>query len=138
MEHVDEIRLGDLAINIRDKRGDFFARGNYGEDFIIYFKGKPLKYKNRQLVYKNRVLSPSLQIKASEAADSASSYLFILTALHVLHMIVTLIFLVIVLINSFSNKYNSGNYIQILTTGVFWHFLGILWLYLLLFLVFIH
>ena len=138
MEHVDEIRLGDLAINIRDKRGDFFARGNYGEDFIIYFKGKPLNYKNRQLVYKNRVLSPSLQIKASEAADSASSYLFILTALHVLHMIVTLIFLVVVLINSFSNKYNSGNYIQILTTGVFWHFLGILWLYLLLFLVFIH
>jgi cytochrome c oxidase subunit 3 len=138
MEHVDEIRLGDLAINIRDKRGDFFARGNYGEDFTIYFKGKPLKYKNRELVYKNRVLSPSLQIKAAEAADAASSYLFILTALHVLHMIITLFFLVVVVINSFSNKYNSNNYLQILTTGVFWHFLGILWVYLLLFLVFIH
>jgi cytochrome c oxidase subunit 3 len=138
MEHVDEIRLGDLAINIRDERGDFFARGKYGDDFTIYFKGKPLKYKNRELVYNNRVLSPSLQIKAAEAADSASSYLFILTALHVLHMIVTLFFLIVVLINSFSNKYNSNNHLQILTTGVFWHFLGILWLYLLLFLVFIH
>jgi cytochrome c oxidase subunit 3 len=138
MEHVDEIRLGDLAINIRDKRGDFFARGSYGKDFTIYFKGKALGYKNRELIFNNRVLSPSLQIKASEAADSASSYLFLLTALHVLHMIVTLFFLIVVVINSFSNKYSSGSYIQILTTGVFWHFLGILWLYLLLFLVFIH
>ena len=138
MKPVDEIRLNDLAVNIRDGRGDFFARGTYGKDFTIYFKGKALGYKNRELIFNNRVLSPSLQIKASEAADSASSYLFILTALHVLHMIVTLFFLIVVVINSFSNKYNSNSYIQILTTGVFWHFLGILWLYLLLFLVFIH
>ena len=138
MQHVDEIRLGDLAINIRDKRGDFFARGTYGKDFTIYFKGKALGYKNRQLVYKNRVLSPSLQIKAAEAADAASSYLFILTFLHVLHVIVTLGFLIAVVINSLLNRYTSENYLPVLTTGVFWHYLGFLWLYLLLFLVFIH
>ena len=138
MKHVDEIRLGDLAVNIRDKRGDFFARGNYGKDFTIYFKGKALTYKNRKLYYNKRELSPSLQIKAAEASDSASSYLFILTVLHVLHVIVTLIFLLIIVINSFSNKYNENNYLPVLTTSVFWHFLGILWIYLLLFLVFIH
>lgn len=138
MQHVDEIRLGDLAINIRDKRGDFFARGTYGKDFTIYFKGNALDYKNRQLVYKNRILSPSLQIKAAEAADAASSYLFILTFLHVLHVLVTLLFLIVIVINSLLNRYTSENYLPLMTTGVFWHFLGFLWLYLLLFLVFIH
>jgi cytochrome c oxidase subunit 3 len=138
MEHVDEIRLNDLAVNIRDGRGDFFARGTYGKDFTIYFKGKALGYKNRELVFNNRVLSPSLQIKAAEAADAASSYLFILTVLHVLHVLVTLAFLLVVVINSLLNRYTSENYLPVLTTGVFWHFLGFLWLYLLLFLVFIH
>lgn len=138
LSFVNKIRLGDLAINIRDKRGDFFTKGKYGKDFTIFFKGKALEYKNRNLFYNKKVLSPSLQIKASEAADSASSYLYILTLLHFLHVIVTLIFLLVLVINSFSNKYNSNNYFFVLTTSVFWHFLGILWLYLLLFLVFIH
>lgn len=138
MGHVDEIRLSDLALNIRDGRGDFFARGTYGKDFTIYFKGKALGYKNRELVYNNKVLSPSLQIKAAEAADAASSYLFILTLLHVLHVIVTLGFLIVIVINSLLNRYTPDNYLPVMTTGVFWHFLGFLWLYLLLFLVFIH
>ena len=138
MGHVDEIRLNDLAVNIRDGRGDFFARGTYGKDFTIYFKGKALGYKNRELVFNNRVLSASLQIKAAEASDAASSYLFILTVLHVLHVLVTIGFLIVVVINSLLNRYTSENYLPVLTTGVFWHFLGFLWLYLLLFLVFIH
>ena len=138
MKPVDEIRLNDLAVNIRDGRGDFFARGTYGKDFTIYFKGKALEYKNRELVFNNRVLSASLQIKAAEASDAASSYLFILTVLHVLHVLVTLGFLIVVVINSLLNRYTSENYLPVLTTGVFWHYLGFLWLYLLLFLVFIH
>jgi cytochrome c oxidase subunit 3 len=138
MKPVDEIRLNDLAVNIRDGRGDFFARGTYGKDFTIYFKGEALVYKNRELFSNNRVLSASLQIKAAEAADAASSYLFILIGLHVLHVLVTLGFLIVVVINSLLNRYTSENYLPVLTTGVFWHFLGFLWLYLLLFLVFIH
>ena len=50
MDFVDEIRLKQLAENIRDERGDFFARGKYGKDFIIYFKGVALDYKARTLM----------------------------------------------------------------------------------------
>ena len=138
MDFVDEIRLKQLAENIRDERGDFFARGKYGKDFIIYFKGVALDYKDRTLMYDNKKLKPYLQIKAAEAADTASSYLYILIALHVLHIAITLLYLIRVTIGSFSNKYNKNNNLPLVTGGIFWHFLGFLWIYLLLFLIFIH
>ena len=43
LAYTDRLRLRDLAINVRDSRGDFFARGEIGKDFNIYFKGKPLE-----------------------------------------------------------------------------------------------
>jgi cytochrome c oxidase subunit 3 len=138
MNFVDEIRLKQLAENIRDERGDFFARGKYGKDFIIYFKGVALDYKDRTLMYDNKKLKPYLQIKAAEAADTASSYLYILIVLHVLHIAITLLYLIRVTIGSFSNKYNRSNSLPLVTGGIFWHFLGFLWIYLLLFLIFIH
>lgn len=138
MDFVDEIRLKQLAENIRDERGDFFARGKYGKDFTIYFKGVALDYKNRTLMYDNKKLKPYLQIKAAEAADTASSYLYILIVLHVLHIAITLLYLIRVTIGSFSNKYNKNNNLALVTGGIFWHFLGLLWIYLLLFLIFIH
>ena len=138
MDFVDEIRLKQLAENIRDERGDFFARGKYGKDFIIYFKGVALDYKDRTLMYDNKKLKPYLQIKAAEAADTASSYLYILIALHVLHIAITLLYLIRVTIGSFSNKYNKNNNLPLVTGGIVWHFLGFLWIYLLLFLIFIH
>ncbi len=138
MDFVDEIRLKQLAENIRDERGDFFARGKYGKDFTIYFKGVALDYKDRTLMYANKKLKPYLQIKAAEAADTASSYLYILIALHVLHIAITLLYLIRVTIGSFSNKYNKNNNLPLVTGGIFWHFLGFLWIYLLLFLIFIH
>jgi len=138
MDFVDEIRLKQLAENIRDERGDFFARGKYGKDFTIYFKGVALDYKDRTLMYDNKKLKPYLQIKAAEAADTASSYLYILIVLHVLHIAITLLYLIRVTIGSFSNKYNKNNNLALVTGGIFWHFLGLLWIYLLLFLIFIH
>jgi cytochrome c oxidase subunit 3 len=41
-------------------------------------------------------------------------------------------------INSFSGKYDNGDVLSLRLGAIFWHFLGILWGYLLLFLLFIH
>jgi hypothetical protein len=133
-----ELRLSQLARNIVDKRVDFFVRGEYGKDFTLYFKGKELDYKNRSLYYEGKKLSKYLQVKALETADAASSYLYILTFIHLLHIIVTLIYLIKMTINSFSGKYDNGDVLSLRLGAIFWHFLGILWGYLLLFLLFIH
>lgn len=135
----DLYRLRFLAYHLRDGRGDFFARGKIGKDFHIYYKGEELSYKNRTLYKKgNKKLLPYELNKAMDSSDSASSYLFIITCLHLAHIIVTLLFMIRTVIYSFTGKYTEGDTLGLRVTGIFWHFLGLLWLYLLLFLLFIH
>lgn len=138
LEFLDNARLRDLAVNIRDKRGDFFIKGEIGKDFQIYFKGEELQYKDRQLYKDGKILSNYLQIKALETPDTASSYLYIITFLHLLHIVVTLLVMIRPLIFSFTGRINVDNNIGLRTAAIFWHFLGLLWVYLLLFLLFIH
>jgi cytochrome c oxidase subunit 3 len=138
LEKLDLTRLQYLAINVRDGRGDFFVRGELGKDFHIFFKGQELEYKKRELHLNGRILSNYLQLKSLESPDTASSYLYIITVLHLLHIIGTLLVMIRPLIHSFTGKINSENNIGLVTAGIFWHFLGLLWLGLLLFLLFIH
>jgi cytochrome c oxidase subunit 3 len=138
IQYVDQMRLRDLAVNIRDERGDFFVKGKMGMDFHIYFKGKELEYKNRELYFEGRKLSKYLQIKAMETADTATSYLYVITFLHLLHIAVTLLYMLKLTIASFSGKFDANENLSLRLGGIFWHFLGLLWIYLLLFLLFIH
>ncbi len=138
LKYVDQLRLSQLAQNILDKRVDFFVRGKFGTDFQLFYKGKELEYKNRNLYFEGKKLSKYLQIKALETTDAASSYLYILTFIHLLHILVTLIYMIKITISSFSGKYDSGDVLSLRLGAIFWHFLGILWGYLLLFLLFIH
>ena len=137
-DFLDELRLSYLAQNVKDKRGDFFVRGEFGKDFQLYFKGKELQYENRTLKYNGKILKPYLQIKATESADAASSFLFILSFIHLLHILVAILFLGRVTIHSFSGRFSSENNLSLRLAAIFWHFLGILWIYLLLFLIYIH
>jgi cytochrome c oxidase subunit 3 len=138
IQYVDQMRLRDLAINIRDGRGDFFVKGEIGKDFDILYKGKKLEYKDRTLQMNGRKLSKYLQIKSMEAADTGTSYLYIITFLHLLHIAVSLIYLFRMTIHSFSGRFSATENLSLRVGAIFWHFLGLLWLYLLLFLLFIH
>lgn len=135
---LDNARLRDLAVHVRDRRGDFFVKGEMGKDFHIYYKGQELIYKDRELYKDGRPLDNYLQLKSMETPDTASSYLYIITFLHLLHIIITLLVMIRPLIHSFTGKINKDNTIGLETAGIFWHFLGLLWLGLLLFLLFIH
>ena len=138
LPYLDRLRLSYLAINVRDLRGDFFVKGELGKDFKIYYKGSELQYKDRQLNKGGKKLSNYLQLKSMESADTASSYLYMITFLHLLHIIFTLFYLMRLVIGSFSGGISDENIIRVRMGAAFWHFLGFLWLYLLLFLLFIH
>lgn len=138
LEYLDRQRLFYLARNVRDGRGDFFVGGEMGKDFHVYYKSEELTYKDRKLFWKGSILSPYLQVKIMESSDSASSYMYILTFSHLLHVLVTMLFLLKAVIRSFTGRINGDNTIGLNMTSIFWHFLGLLWLYLLLFLLFIH
>lgn len=138
LDFIDELRLSQLARNINLGRGDFVSKGSYGKDFVLYYKGQKLDYKNRELQYKGKKLHPYLQIKAAETTDNASAFLYILVGLHLLHILAAILYLLKLLIGSFSNKYSQSDHLALKVGSIFWHFLGGLWFYLLVFLVFIH
>jgi cytochrome c oxidase subunit 3 len=138
LEFVDRKRLHDLAIHVRDERGDFYIKGELGKDFQIYYKGEELQYVDREFKFKGRTLTNYERIKIMETPDTASSYLYLITFVHLLHILVSIIYLIKVVIRSFTGKIDTENNIGLQTGAIFWHFLGLLWLYLLLFLLFIH
>lgn len=135
---LDRKRLASLAMHVVDGRGDFFVRGEMGKDFHIYFKGQEVTYKDRNLYWRGKPLDTRLQIKIQESADTSSSFLYLITFVHLLHILITLIYVLRVVIRSFTGRINSTNSIGLKSGVIFWHFLGLLWVYLLLFLLYIH
>lgn len=138
LKYVDLKRLAQFSWHLRDGRGDFYIKGKYGKDFLVYYKGKPLEYNNRALFFNGSKLSAPMQMDAEGSADVATSYLYIITFLHLLHIIFTLLYMLRMSIRSFTGALELNNFLSIRMGAIFWHFLGLLWILLLLFLLFIH
>ncbi len=68
--------------------------------------------------------------------NPSSSFVYVFTGLHVIHLIGAIIFLFIVLRKSFQYQVHSKNMVRIEMCSTFWHFLGGLWIYLYLFLIY--
>ncbi len=63
------------------------------------------------------------------------SFLYVLTGIHGLHIIGGIVFLLIVLFSTFKYQVHSKNMLRLQLCATFWHFLGVLWLYLFAFLL---
>ena len=131
-------RLNKFADCIIDGRGDFMMTGKYGEDFTIYYKGDELEYKNRTFYLKGKKLTAKQDNDLQGSRNKSSSFIYVFTGLHLLHWIGGVIALLVIFIRSLRLKYSSENYLGIQLGSTYWHFLGILWIYLYAFLIFIH
>jgi cytochrome c oxidase subunit III len=134
----DWLRLRETMGHIAAGRGDFFIQGEYGKDFQLYYGGEPIQYDSRKLFYKDKPLSRGLQLKLYDSKDNATSYLYILTFLHLLHILATLLYMFAFTKRTYANEFSESNTLGMRATAIFWHYLGVLWLYLLLFLLYIH
>ncbi|NUM51096.1 MAG: cytochrome c oxidase subunit 3 [Flavobacteriales bacterium] len=74
---------------------------------------------------------------AGKQSVAGSSYMYVLSGMHLLHLLGGLIAMAVVLSKSAAKKYTSENNLGIQLAGIYWHFLGGLWVYLFLFLFFI-
>lgn len=72
-----------------------------------------------------------------DAGNVSGSFLYAITGLHVLHLLGGIIVLVIVFSHAMAGKYTTENYNGVKNCAIFWHFLGILWVYLFLFLLYV-
>jgi cytochrome c oxidase subunit 3 len=64
------------------------------------------------------------------------SYIFLIAMVHIVHVVAGLITLLVVLYNQVHGKYANGKLLGMELGTTFWHFLGILWVYLILFMYF--
>jgi len=67
---------------------------------------------------------------------ASGSFIYVFTGLHGLHLVSGIIFLLITLVSSLKLRIHAKNLVQIEMCMTYWHFLGGLWLYLYLFLLF--
>lgn len=65
------------------------------------------------------------------------SYIFLIAFVHILHVVAGLISLLVVLFQHVRGKYSSTNFLGLELGATFWHFLDILWIYLVLFMYFV-
>ncbi len=113
--------------------------GVYGEDYLIRFQGVPLVLEDGQYFHPDDVArAKPLNADLDEQKNTASSYLYALTGAHLAHLAFGLLSLVVMVVMALKQRYTPDNNAGLWSGVVYWHFLGALWIYLLLFLVFVH
>jgi len=65
------------------------------------------------------------------------SFLYVIVGLHSLHVLGGVIALLVLFANAFSAKVRSYNIVPLEVISTYWHFVDILWVYLLIFLLMI-
>jgi len=73
---------------------------------------------------------------AGPGSHVSYSFVFALSFLHFLHIISGIVVLVVLLINTEKGRYDAHRRGGFTAGSVYWHFLGFLWIYLLLFMKF--
>ncbi|ADV49377.1 cytochrome c oxidase subunit 3 [Cellulophaga sp. E16_2] len=71
-----------------------------------------------------------------ESSSVTTSYIFLIAMVHILHVVAGLISLLVVITNQLKGKYSPENLLGIELGATFWHFLDLLWVYLMLFFYF--
>lgn len=66
----------------------------------------------------------------------SGSFFYAITGMHLLHLIGGLFALLVTAIRSAIGKYTPNKYLGLKLCSIYWHFLGVLWVYLFLFLSF--
>lgn len=67
----------------------------------------------------------------------STSFIIGITFMHVLHLLAGIIVLLVVIYNHFKSKYNATEMLGFELGAIFWHFVGVLWIYLFFFFYFI-
>lgn len=68
-------------------------------------------------------------------SNTSSSFIYVLTFFHGLHLVSAIIFLLVVFVRVFRMEIHSKNMASMEMCSTYWHFLGVLWLYLFVFLL---
>jgi cytochrome c oxidase subunit III len=63
------------------------------------------------------------------------SFIYVISGAHAVHVVGGIVYLILVCFSAFKNQINSGRMTQLEMCSTYWHFLGLLWVYLFVFLI---
>lgn len=72
---------------------------------------------------------------AGSQSNPAGSFLYVFSGLHGLHLVSGIVFLVIILVAVFRMEIHGKSMVRMEMCATYWHFLDLLWIYLLVFLI---
>ena len=71
-------------------------------------------------------------------SNASGSFLYVISGVHLAHLLAGILSVLFTLTMAMKEKYHSNNIMGLKLCWIFWHFLDVLWIYLFLFLLFVH
>ncbi|MDZ4750490.1 MAG: hypothetical protein SGI87_02660 [Flavobacteriales bacterium] len=112
-------------------------KGEYGKDFTIEKNGITLIKDGNDYFLPGEPEKP-LTSDVENNFNASGALIAVLVYVHIFHLILGLIYMVINIIRIKKSVLNQGNWISLYAGGMYWHFMGILWIYLFFFLFFLY
>lgn len=123
------------------KDGKVFLDQQEIEDFEAYFQlkqGVNIHIKDNFWEQTKEELNTNQYAEFYQTSNVSSSFVWVLTIIHFLHLIFSISGISVVAYRTKRGFYSSENTAGLKAVGVFWHFVGLLWLYLYVFLEYIN
>ena len=123
------------------KNGAVYLNNNIIDDFSGYFQlkqGINIHIEDNFWERTKEELNSNQYAEFYQTSNVSSSFVWVLTIIHFLHLILSLSGILVVTFRANKGYYNSKNTAGLKAVGVFWHFVGLLWLYLYVFLEYIN
>lgn len=135
---------GEMADKGMHLRGDFLEnlKGEYGRDyFLTTGADQSLRVEYRDGHYydpNDPTGNTMLDEEISQYRNPAARNLITLTGLHALHVGGGILWLLYLVVMAFVGRLTPERSLSVSQGAVYWHFVDLLWIFLLLFLYFIH
>ncbi|MBM3427327.1 MAG: hypothetical protein FJX95_00930 [Bacteroidetes bacterium] len=113
--------------------------GEYGTDYWIEYKGQPLVLWEGQFFASddaNHIKPKTTEVMSTFNASGA--LISVLVYVHILHLALGLIYILVNLNRLRIGVLSKENWMSLYANGMYWHFMGILWIYLFMFIFFIY
>ena len=113
----------------------------YGVDYDFRYDGQPLLHdaaRGELYASDDALMVQPITTKVLQSSNSGGGYIWALVLTHILHLVFGLIYLVVNGFRVFTGVIHQGDTVRLKALGIYWHFLGLLWIYLFAFLFFLH
>lgn len=138
---VDETASGAKAYRWNSIQNLLEGSAQWGVDYTVTQDGTPLNYRpetNQLFASDDVLMARDITLDVERTSNSAAGYLFILILIHLFHLALGLAYVVVNGIRILTGRIHPGDTVRLHTGGVYWHFLGLLWVYLFAFLFLVH